>query len=366
MINLLLGAPGGGKSYEAVVFHVLTALRQGRKVITNLPIFVDQIAVIEPRAHELIEHRTKHRSGQGWPFSTADEFGDAWRHPDSGGGALYIIDEAHKVLPRAETPRAVVEWFGEHRHELCDVLLVTQSYGKLDPDIRDMVQTVYRVRKKVAWGQPDRYIRKVQDGVRGEVMDISERVYERKYFKLYRSHTKSNGAGEEFGATDVSPRYKKFLRAGVAVCVLAVLFMGWKALRGGSPDVERVHAKARAVVSAPAGVARVAQAAPGAPVVRPAAVPVVVAPPEVNHPFKGLRMHVAGAVHAGPRFEYLFMLSQNGQVVALLRAEDLRQAGYGVEFVNECAAKITHEAVAEPWYARCDFPQVQAVRRVEG
>ncbi|EPW3551744.1 zonular occludens toxin domain-containing protein, partial [Pseudomonas aeruginosa] len=36
MINLILGQPGGGKSHEAVVYHVVPALNQGRKVITNL------------------------------------------------------------------------------------------------------------------------------------------------------------------------------------------------------------------------------------------------------------------------------------------------------------------------------------------
>ncbi|MBI5918423.1 MAG: hypothetical protein HY849_03485 [Nitrosomonadales bacterium] len=43
MINLLLGPPGGGKSYEATVYHVLPALAKGRKIITNLPLDLDRI-----------------------------------------------------------------------------------------------------------------------------------------------------------------------------------------------------------------------------------------------------------------------------------------------------------------------------------
>ena len=41
-VNLLLGSPGSGKSYEAVAFHVLPSLQAGRKVITNLPLNVDE------------------------------------------------------------------------------------------------------------------------------------------------------------------------------------------------------------------------------------------------------------------------------------------------------------------------------------
>ncbi|POB76042.1 zonular occludens toxin domain-containing protein, partial [Vibrio vulnificus] len=31
-------SPGSGKSYESVVYHVIPALKDGRKVVTNLPL----------------------------------------------------------------------------------------------------------------------------------------------------------------------------------------------------------------------------------------------------------------------------------------------------------------------------------------
>lgn len=42
------GIPGSGKSYEAVAFHILPALKNGRKVITNLPLEIEQIRIINP------------------------------------------------------------------------------------------------------------------------------------------------------------------------------------------------------------------------------------------------------------------------------------------------------------------------------
>ena len=57
MINGLEGIPGSGKSYEACVFQVLAALKEGRKVITNLPLVVDAYAAIDPSYRALIELR---------------------------------------------------------------------------------------------------------------------------------------------------------------------------------------------------------------------------------------------------------------------------------------------------------------------
>ncbi len=58
-VNALEGIPGSGKSYEAVAYHVLPALRSGRKVITNLPLNIDAFAAIDPAWRDLIEIRTR-------------------------------------------------------------------------------------------------------------------------------------------------------------------------------------------------------------------------------------------------------------------------------------------------------------------
>ncbi|MER0370175.1 zonular occludens toxin domain-containing protein, partial [Vibrio vulnificus] len=46
MINLIVGRPGGGKSYEAVVFHIIPAIQNGRKVVTNLPLNIDHFVKV--------------------------------------------------------------------------------------------------------------------------------------------------------------------------------------------------------------------------------------------------------------------------------------------------------------------------------
>ncbi|WP_157738145.1 zonular occludens toxin domain-containing protein [Pseudomonas aeruginosa] len=81
------------------------------------------------------------------PFSRVDHYADPWRHPDEGFGPLYVIDECHLSIPLRGTPVPVEEWYSLHRHELADVLLITQSYGKINRAIRDLVQVVYRCKE---------------------------------------------------------------------------------------------------------------------------------------------------------------------------------------------------------------------------
>lgn len=231
----MIGPPGGGKSYEATVYHVLASIEAGRKVITNLPLNVDEFAKIVPAARTLIEvrdRRGKPGEPETWAFGHLDDYGDSWRHPETNIGALYVIDEAHKPLPRRlagdRSGVKLDEWYAEHRHEGCDLLLLTQSYGKISKAICDQVQVCYRVKKKTVFGDSSGYIRKVQDGVKGEVISIAERTYEPRYFKLYKSHTRSEAAVIEADARDVRPAFLRWKRAGYAVILVGAVGLVWQ------------------------------------------------------------------------------------------------------------------------------------------
>lgn len=254
MINLLIGPPGGGKSYEAVVYHVLANLEAGRKVITNLPLNMDEIAAIVPAARMLVEFRNrqgKPGEPETWAFGVLSDYGDTWRDPVKGIGPLYVIDECHKALPRRQIGDKggvpVDEWYAEHRHEGADVLLMTQSYGKVSKAIIDQVQVCYRVKKKTAFGDSTGYIRKVLDGVKGDVLSTAERTYEKRFFKLYTSHTRTEAAVIEEDAKDISPAFLKWKRASRIVIGAALLGVGWS-LYGWltKPDLPAAGASAAA------------------------------------------------------------------------------------------------------------------------
>lgn len=378
MINLLLGAPGGGKSYEAVAFHVLPAINSGRKVITNLPLVLtefppEQRALLEIRSHAMgkAERRTGLAAALGEdpddeifrrPFSTGECYGDTWRHPDSGAGPLYVIDEAHMCLPREGTGRKVREWYAMHRHELADVLLITQSYGKVSKDVIDLVQVCYKVRKATAFGTNNGYIRKVFDGVRGDVVNTSARKYDKRYFKFYKSHTKSSQAGAELAANDIVPFWRRWPFMGFAVCMIA-----FAVIVTSSKSVNPMKAPSHQVVAS-----RPKAVAPGQGGAQPPHSPVAARTeehgdrggavaerksPQVAGPFAGLGVHVMGRVRlVSGREVYSLALSQNGQRIFTTTSDELLEAGYQVKRLSDCAMSYSYQDV--PMVAVCDAPQV--------
>ena len=358
MINLLIGPSGGGKSYEANVFHVLPALQQGRKVITNLPVNFDFYCALETRTRELLEVRTKALNGSGHPFSTVDEFGDDWRHPEKGYGALYVIDECHKMFPRVGTPRSVAEWFAEHRHELCDVLLITQSYGKLDPDIRGNIQVLYKVKKATAFGEPNYYYRKVIDGIGGGELDVQKRTYEPKYFKLYNSHTRSLAHGEEQDAKDIRPRFKTIYRLAAAVFVLTFLvfiFAGKQVISNNTPALQSVKAASEHDARRNEHVAHSTAAPQTASAVASVAPPA--AKPEIKkEPFDGMGIHIVGSYTINGVTRYLVALAINGNPLRTVDTDEIARAGYSVTPVSDCVIRLQYQD-NPAFYSRCDLPQ---------
>lgn len=368
MINLLLGQPGGGKSYEAVVYHVLVALNRGRKVITNLPLVLEEIELICPGARELVEFRNVELIDGVVvrPFSKPEHYGDPWRHPVDGAGPLYIIDECHMALPMRGTLVEVEEWYAMHRHELADVLLITQSYGKISRSIRDLVQVVYRCKKATAFGTNDRYIRKVQDGLRGEVVNTSIRVYESKYFKLYKSHTRS-GAGSELAAQDIKPIWSNWTFKGAAACLVLFVFL---VANMENPIKPKIPPKAlpAASVAAPAPVAAVPLQEPAKPQDPPKE-----QPPEESrqkpHPWDGYGLHIAAVMRGErdgkPVLRGLVRISQNGQPIATLPFSDLEQAGYTLHVQSDCVISLRYHDV-DAGFVVCDSPKVSLAASVPG
>ena len=378
MINLLLGAPGGGKSYEAVVFHILPALAKGRKVITNLPLVVQAFTDIDQAYVELIDVRTESLApgttgsrDEARPWRTFEhelDYGNTWRRAD-GTGPLYVIDECHMVLPKGRTRIQTEEWYSMHRHENSDVLLITQSYGKMSAAIRDLVQVVYRVRKNVALGSMRSYTRKVQDGMRGEVVNTAMRKYEKRYFHLYKSHTKGRSA-EEMGASDIVPIWRHWSVICAALCLVIVVgvlssgrvHMPWvvQPVSAAKPgvvnsvfvvsDAGRYSSSAASAVVGVPGVlvAAVAASAPAS------AVPV---DPE---PFAGKGVHLVGWAQFGAREVWSLVISQNGQPVSNLTSDDLRRAGYAWQATGPCTGVITWHSVSRA--VTCDLPQVSIIR----
>ncbi|OLU30967.1 hypothetical protein BVH03_09420 [Pseudomonas sp. PA15(2017)] len=371
MINLMLGAPGGGKSYESVVYHVLPALNRGRKIITNLPLNLDALEAFCPGTRHLVEIRTeKFDGGLIRPFSRVEHFGDDWRHETEGNvGPLYLIDECHLALPLRGTDIAIEEWFSLHRHEGADVLLITQSYGKINKAIRDLVQMVYLCRKATMLGSNSHYIRKVKDGLRGAEVNSAIRKYEKRYFPLYRSHTKSSSAVEEFEASDVRSIWSGWHFRGAVLCLLVgPLWLFW--LYSG--DSEAKVAKQPENVSTTVTVEHVdgtVETTTTGPDLH-ADVPAEESheqgqgsepPPPPSHPFSGYTFFLSAQMYtkreSGEYHKGYVALAQNGVVVRQIPFDDLREAGYVITYRSPSVISVTFDG-KDLGYVVSALPQI--------
>ena len=365
MINFLIGRPGAGKSYEAVAYHVIPAIKARRKVITNLPLNVDHFALIYGEyVRELIVilKPTKENKVR---FKTMDDYGDEWKHPETSVGPLYVIDECHFALRRGGTKQDVEEWFSMHRHENADVLLISQSYGKVDKNICDMVQIMYRCTKKTAWGDENSYIRKVFDGIRGAEMNVETRPYEPCFFPFYKSHTKSDSSAEAY-ASDVKSFWASWPVRGAMICFsLGALMFVYAAYNSFYKD------DYIALVNKPDKVLnedfKRLQAAFDEPKQKDEIVVkdyikeveskiVNEKPISVGMPYEGFTIAVIGNYRITKELRYLFVAQQNGQTAFDITHDEIMAAGYTVEPLNRCAAILDYNG--SKWPVTCRFAQI--------
>ena len=247
MIYGIVGKPGGGKSYEAVVYHIIPALSKGRKVITNLPLNIELLALtFGDEVRELvsvIDGKLTDFGSNERPFSSIKDYNDDWRN-DKGQAALYVVDEAHMVLPTRGCNVPILEWYSMHRHHGIDIVLITQNLRKLNRDIKDMIELTYSCQKNTALGSPNTYTQKVRTGAAGETVNTSQRKYKKTYFKYYQSHTASNDAVKEAYASDVKSIWRSWPVIGSAlflllgVGILVNLYFDYQSKNDSLPVVE--------------------------------------------------------------------------------------------------------------------------------
>ncbi|MEZ9897606.1 zonular occludens toxin domain-containing protein [Vibrio breoganii] len=338
MIYAITGRPGGGKSYEAVAFHILPALKDGRKVVTNVTLNIDYLKTVLGDEVEslvvLVDGQLDQFGSTTRPFSQLQDYQDEWRN-ESGQAPLFVIDEAHMSLPCRGCSVEVLEWYSMHRHYGADIILMTQNIRKVHRDIKDMVEVHYYCVKNTALGSNKSYTRKVKNGANGEVLNENIRKYQEKFFKFYQSHTGSNKAIQEATAKDVKPIWHHW-----TVWLSCILLLSGPAVfffNGGSffddPTEKKTQENKTPIENNVQAVA---------------AKPKKVIDPLSN--FKvvatGRTKQVAfkdGAVIRDLTFDLIhFQIFENDIKVFTLTNEDLIQMGYTFAVLADCAYRITY------------------------
>jgi zona occludens toxin len=232
---------------------------------------------------------------------------------------------------------------------------MTQSLGKLNKNLRDMIEIQYQVSKHTAAGSQKTYTQKVMDGAVGRptVMNTNVRRYKSEFFPFYTSHTKSNSSVQEAMSKDIRPIWKNWTFIGAGLCALFVIYKLF------SDDVNPLST---------------AQASDNVPaIVAPESAPLVHSTPNVakpiavpkNHPFSKVNFHISGWSESGyfdkqgkynADYRVYFTMTRNGQSVGELKMRDFLLAGYDVDVLGECVVRLRYEPTNYDDFILCDSP----------
>lgn len=142
-IDAYTGMPGHGKSYGVVEHVIIPSLKQGRHVVTNIPLQVDALLA---------------EFGGTIAQLPADWFERRDLAELAPNGCVLVLDELWRRWPKGQkTNAAPLEdkaLLAEHRHRVDDkgqsmrVVLVTQDLEQIATWVTLLVETTYRIVKK--------------------------------------------------------------------------------------------------------------------------------------------------------------------------------------------------------------------------
>lgn len=195
-IEVYVGLPGHGKSYGVVEHVVLPSIMEGRHVVTNIPLEVDDII-----------------ADFGVPGSQITQLPEDWfERPDLAdfipSGSVLILDELWRRWPsglkanQASLPDKSL--LAEHRHRVDSagrsmrIVLVTQDLSQLASWVRILVEQTYKMTKLTAIGSAKKYRVDIYLGApTGQNIPKSKLIrqtfgqYKKNIYKYYSSATQS-------------------------------------------------------------------------------------------------------------------------------------------------------------------------------
>lgn len=205
-IKLYTGLQGSGKSYEVVSVVILGALREGRRVVSNIA------GLNYEGMRELLigEGVPELRIGTLYQIHHDDVYKENFFRTDTDEkngietiiqpGDVVCIDEIWRFweTPKQVTPRTQ-NFFRMHRHMVhpdtnfaCEIVLITQSVDDVIRKIRSVVETTYVMTKHIELGTDKHYrIDIYSRAITHRVMPINsyQKSYDSKYYGLYKSHS---------------------------------------------------------------------------------------------------------------------------------------------------------------------------------
>lgn len=234
-----VGLPRQGKSYNVVSEQIIPALKQGRRVATNIP---------------LVEAELRRRGCTGEIVQldqnklASKEASDVEEElAKCTPGAVCVFDEVWRYLPQGlqakHLPQAWTSLFAEHGHRvdekgrMMQIVLVTQDLSQIAAFARSLVERTCVVTKLTVVGADNNFRVDVYQGfVTGLKPPISKRLseeygkYDKEIFKCYVSRTMAEGQASTVDEKVLSKRGtlwgKPSVKYGLPIAATALVLGG--------------------------------------------------------------------------------------------------------------------------------------------
>lgn len=230
MITFNEGVPGSGKSYDAVVSHILPALKEGRTVVARInglnrakiaEFLGEPVEWVDEKLIELPSDQV--RTACRAIGLEGEEQLDQWVPRD----ALVVIDECHEffLAGRQPLPPETEKFFALHRHFGLDVVLISQWYKRLHAALRARIERKTVFVKLNAFGMSRSYVAQHFTTVcpdKFEFVGKAVQRYKPKVFPLYQSVVAGTKNLEVYSA-GTQTVWRRFALPGVALLVVAVI-----------------------------------------------------------------------------------------------------------------------------------------------
>lgn len=222
-IKAYVGIMGSGKTYEVASVVIYDAIKQGRRVISNIA------GLNEAEYYRLAELEgldvnnlgkilcVKHDDVLKPEFWLTDNI-PLLSNPVNlnliQAGDLVVLDEIWRFWDGfalsdnngKKRPDSVMNFFRMHRQfvnpatgQTCDVALITQDVADIHRQVKGVIEETYRMTKLTALGLSKRYRVDVfsRTKIIKEPLRSFQRVYDAKFFGLYQSHSqKKEGSAD--------------------------------------------------------------------------------------------------------------------------------------------------------------------------
>lgn len=258
-VNVYIGDPRSGKTYEVSTIVILNAIKQGRRVLSNIAGLNElefyRLIKLQSPDNEKLGHiiSLSHDEILKPDFWLTDNDANAVRHERQiQRGDVLVLDEIwrfwsgfsladtskEKTDPDYKRPASVLNFFRMHGHMphpqsgyICEISLITQDLGDIHRSVKSIVNQTFKTSKLTSLGLSKRYRLDVYNKTKtNKPLTSYQRSYDDKLFSLYKSHSLQ----EEGGAAPVEKTIDKrgnIFKSMIFPLLLVMLVIGFFATR---------------------------------------------------------------------------------------------------------------------------------------